>query len=207
MNHESRHDERRGFTLIEMMVIVALIGILTAIGFVSMLHYRSIIRVNASARDVAGQFRLARAKAIRDGRSVMVSFPSAVNQYTLGIDADESGTFDTSFPKDRYLQTGIVFGYCDDPLIDQVPGHTNPVSCPVEINGGCPTGLARHFHFRHDGTASFTGVVYLIPSVDLSATGNRPDRMRAVDWESATGRVRVWKRKEKAPEGRKGRWR
>lgn len=186
MKRLENKEKRRGFTLVEMMVVIALIGIMTAIGFVSMLHYRTIIRVNASAREMAGQMRYARAKAIRDGLSVKVSF-TGMNQYTSGIDGDEAGGFDTSFPKTHYLQPGIRFGFF--PTIGQVPGHRWPVMCSIDINN-CG---AAEMHFRYDGTSSYSGVVYIIPQVDLSDTGNRDDRMRAVDWEKTTGRIRAWK--------------
>jgi len=186
MNRSEHSEKRRGFTLVELMVVVSLIGILTAIGFVSMLHYRTIIRVNASARDMAGQVRLARAKAIREGMSVKVQF-TGMNQYITGVDADEREGFDTSFPKTHYLQPGIRYGFF--PSINQIPGHQWPVACSVDINN-CGTS---EVHFRHDGTASYSGAIYLIPQNDLSETGNRDDRMRAVDWEKTTGRIRVWK--------------
>jgi prepilin-type N-terminal cleavage/methylation domain-containing protein len=188
MNVPQSSEKRRGFTLVELIVVVAIIGILTAIAFVSLLHYRTVIRVNATARDLAGHMRLARAKAIRDGRSVMANFDANQNRYVIVQDPEEDGQAPYGGgPRVYYLQPGIRFGYF--PSINNVPGHRYPVTCAIDIRN-CGSSFA---HFRRDGSVTYDGVLYLIPSVDLSATGNRDDRMRAVDWDSMTGRIRVWK--------------
>lgn len=188
---EEKQEERKGFTLVELMVVISIIGILAGIAFVSMMHYRTVIRVNASARDLSGQLRLARAKAVKDGVSIMVNFtvnPSSPN-YQIGRDGAEDGAFDGFFHT-YYLQPGIKFGYPSGGLlISAVPGHTYPVTRAVDINNGATT----RFHFRQDGTASLNGVAYLIPMIDTSSTGSRDDRCRAVDWELQTGRIRTWK--------------
>jgi prepilin-type N-terminal cleavage/methylation domain-containing protein len=184
-------EERKGFTLIEMMVVIAIIGILCGIAFVSMLHYRTIIRVNAAARDLAGEVRLARAQAINAGNSVLINFVDtgkAGYSYQIGSDPSESGTF-TGYFRTNFLESGVIFGYY--PGISAVPGHDYPVTQAIEVELGNHL-YGKKVFFRQDGTASNSGVVYLIPEADLSSTGNRDDHSRSVDWDASTGRIRIW---------------
>lgn len=66
---------RRGaFTLIEVMVVVAVIGILVGIGGVRMSGWMANQRVKDAARTAADAFQLARGEAIRTGRNHIVYF-------------------------------------------------------------------------------------------------------------------------------------
>jgi prepilin-type N-terminal cleavage/methylation domain-containing protein len=67
-----------GFTLIEMMVVVAVIGIMAALGTPLFAQFFADLRLKAAARDTADAFRLARAEAIRTGQRHLVLFSAAV---------------------------------------------------------------------------------------------------------------------------------
>ncbi len=187
----------RGFTLIELMLVVAIISILTGIAFISMMHYGMLIRANASSRQLGGHIRTARAEAIRNGRSYCLQFETSgatSNTYHFGQSAGESHSGSTcSFDgssKQYTLEDGIAFGTPRAPIAP-VPGHSSPGSCALHIGGtGCPSVPV----FLHrDGSMNFDGVVYLGPRSDVTGTGARVDRLRAVDWSGGSGRIRVWK--------------
>ena len=62
----------RGFTLLEMMVTVAAVGILLAIGVPSFRYMANANRVAAEANNLLGDMQFARSEAIKEGQSVSI---------------------------------------------------------------------------------------------------------------------------------------
>ncbi|HPM77852.1 MAG TPA: prepilin-type N-terminal cleavage/methylation domain-containing protein [bacterium] len=178
---------QKGFSLLELVTVMAVISIMTAIAFISILHYRTLIRVNTTARDLGGHMRMARAKSIKMNTPVYVQFTDSGTAHRYIVGEDPSMTRSPSSPRTYYLQPGIVFGYY--PGIQAVPNHKSNVACAIDIQD-CSQ---KWFHFMPDGTATHQGVVYVAPQMDTSGTGLRDDRNRAVDWIAMTGSIRVWK--------------
>ena len=64
----------RGFTLIEMAVVILILGVLAAFSFPAYLRFNQTMQLKGSLQNLAGQIQLARQKAIATGVSQLLHF-------------------------------------------------------------------------------------------------------------------------------------
>ena len=84
-------NKQSGFTLTELIVIIAIVAIFAAIAIPNYLAWLPKSRLNGAARQVMGDLMAARMKAVKLNHRAKVFFYSN-HQYKICDDADNSGT-------------------------------------------------------------------------------------------------------------------
>lgn len=160
--------DNRGFTLIELMVVIAILGILIAIMVPNYTAYLARTRLKTSCREMSAMLQYAREQAIGSGEPWRVCFDSALGRYHL-LD----GSANIRQVVDLANRPGISFGSRNPAPIDA--NHVAPPADGV-------TYIGEKVKFNPDGTAT-AGTVYL-----QNSTG---DTM-ALGTVSATGQIKSW---------------
>ena len=96
----------KGFTLVELMVVVALIGILAVVAALNAFAIMPRYQLRAAASEFAGNLRRARMDAIRSFSNVRVVFDQDGNTYSIG-----SRTVPNRGTLTSHYGGGVCFGF------------------------------------------------------------------------------------------------
>jgi len=210
----------RGLTIIELIIVAAIVGILTLVSVPTFKGMGPALRVNAAARALATEMQSARMRAVTRRASYQVQFDTTNYKFTVCTDQDTNGSITCTISCTTPDANGLVTCTADNVDVIKICDAKGSITCSDQPVGnvvlkvkdqqtvvfgfvsgtkdtqGDPIPSAVTFSadrvtFRPFGTADKNGTVYLMPSADL-ATG-RKDRMRAITVLLQTGRVKLWK--------------
>ena len=175
--------QRGGFSLSEVLVGLALLGVLAAAGASSLHDMLPSVRADRAARGIAGLLEWVRWKAVQEGLPFKIVLDSTENRVT--VYREKTGPKGTVEEQVRALE-----------IQEAYPGVVLGAASEVPRTSGCAPAdragvhfLQRRFRFLPSGTSDRCGSFYLIPAKDLP---DRRDRMRAVSLLLATGRLQLW---------------
>lgn len=169
--------DRRGFTLVELIIVIAITGIVGSIAIPNFMGLSPRARLKSAARDVVSAMQLARINAIRNSATWAVYFDTAQSEFRVLSDDGGDGTWNDG--NETVFRTVPISGG------DEVLYGTAHGARPSEPNPSASDGVsfdANRIVYNADGT-SITGTVYL----KNSAGGTY-----AVGSSSAAGSIRMW---------------
>ena len=89
---------RTGFSLIELMTVIIVLGVLFAISIPAIKAYTTDSAYIAAVEQVSSHMRLARFKSVAQHANVIVRFRWTAGTYTLHTDTDGDGALDAGEP-------------------------------------------------------------------------------------------------------------
>lgn len=176
----------RGFTLVEMMVVISVLGLVLAIGTPPLIEFLRHSQSSDSAQLVAGIMRKARSRAIYEKNEYVVFFDIANSRLTI-LDDDGGGNGNPSDPAfdptnrgngrpdsgeivmgPYTLPDGQVFGFVGS----TVGPNGNYVSSPVTFSGHPPRVV-----FYPNGSTNEEGLVFVMPDKEFRQQEKGLDKM------------------------------
>jgi Tfp pilus assembly protein FimT len=141
-NPASVHHSQKGFSIIEMVVVCAILMIVGAMVFVNAARLLQGIRLNGSATSYANLLQQARIRAVRDDRFYSVLTTTTSNDPAAYVDIGQSGSYATGDPMMIFSQNVSPQPYSSGPGKSNLKAQFLPSNAPsntVNTTAGGPT--------------------------------------------------------------------
>ena len=167
-----KHTSRHGFTLAELLIVIALISIITSIAIPAFLSWLPNIRINSSSRDLYGVFTRARTEAARRGKNCYVVFNQTINGknnvYVAYIDNNSNRKFDAGTD----TTISVLADWPAQVLFDATKGGGDGLTFAANDDGLPQVGFSPNMLPTNFGTAFLKNSKETQKSIVVNITGN-----------------------------------
>jgi type IV fimbrial biogenesis protein FimT len=125
-----RSPRAAGFTLVELLVTVAIIALVSSVAATNVVRQMPRQRLNSAAKQMAWNLRALRMQAISQNRSVTVTF---INEYvyTIWTDSNANGTAETGEVQTKNISSnysGVTLASTNNPVFNPTGTVSNLAS-------------------------------------------------------------------------------
>jgi len=132
----------KGFTLVEVIMVIALIGVISAIAVPTYHKLRPVLELKATARDLLGSMQGAKMNAVKRTANVIIELDDVAGKYTVFVDDggttgtadDETRNGDEAILVSNSMENGITMSSSFS-LGSKKPGYT-PMALPYKSRIG-----------------------------------------------------------------------
>ncbi len=180
----------RGFSLIEMMIVLSVLLIVTGIGFMSLQPVLKQTRATNAYNSVLGTLRRAHDEAVAERRVYLVTFDDSVIPHKITVTQNDNAGKQLV---QTVLPTDITF-HVEGTMPAPAPDGFGTGGKAIDFDQGVGAGGTKTIYFYPDSSAHDasvngsvnSGVVYFGRAGDLTS-------MRAITVWGTTGRIRGWR--------------
>lgn len=147
-----------GYSVVELIVVVAIIGMISLVSVPAFVTYRESSKIKASVGQMTNDLRATRYRAIERNRPVKLSFKTSIHGTDYQrYDGNAAGTTWTAAGKPKFLDGAIWIE--STTFIDEDSTADGKKDIIFQQNGAISTASPVHFHTKTEGGKEVAVVV------------------------------------------------